>query len=234
MAQFDMPEAPTPPRNVPVDYNNLPKPVVNYDTSGKSVKKSELSLWWEGIWRSLSRDILVPTLRKMTYDMFTRGLSMVIFKENYPGQGGPAPYGGYTPYSGFSGNANYNPGAYGNPFNAVDPGIMYGYGGQSTPLGSESWRNPGFATGQKRAEVLDQAKQWLYTRKRLTVYEFATMCGQKDADWALNNWGWKDLSMVRERYNAFPKHAYIDIGNGKVEKIAIPFELIMPDPISLV
>lgn len=228
MAQFEMPEN-KPKTSVPVDYNSLPEPVVGYDTSGKSVKKSELALWWEGIWKSLSNDILKPTLQKMAYDMFTRGMSMIIFRERGPANG-PTNYGGYTPYSGYSGNAGYNPSAYGNPFNAVDAGYS-GYGGQSPAnSGGESWRCPAFATASDRSKALDSAKQWIFMHKRITLPEFGRFCGQ-ELDWSLNNWGWTNLNAVRERYNVHPKYG-IDPRTG--EKIALPFELIMPDPVSLV
>lgn len=208
---------------MPIEYNDIPEPVVDYNTSRSNTNQSPIAKWTGDIASGISRDIIKPTIRNLS--MQAIDLIMNSIKTAVSNKLGGGSYYGYSNKlqdwtTGYSANASYNP----NRFNVNDGFVHNQAVGviNSTPKLSP-WRDIGFRTQADleiaKMNILEMAEKQGYIR----VCQFGRLCGQ-EWDYSLNNYGWyKDqLSELGSRYSMAAGFS------------GLPFEFRgLPDPIYL-
>lgn len=222
MAQVEMPER----KNMPVEYNDIPKPSIDYDTRRSTSKRSGLSKWTSDIATSVSRDIIKPTIKNLTMqaiDLVTNTIKSSILAKL--GGGAYSTYSrdsqDWTSNAGFNGNANYNP----NRFN-INDGYVHNQAimgvVQSAP-NTAPWRDIGFRTladlETSKMDIIAYVNRQGYIR----ACQFGHYCHQS-WDYSLNNYGWtaEQLKNLGQRYNM------------AAEMTGLPYEFLnLPDPIYL-
>lgn len=204
---------------MPVEYNNVPSTSVDYNTDRSASTKSGFGKFANDISTGITRDIIKPTIRNLTMQAFDLIANSIKSAINVKLGGGGAAYSSkYQDWTtGYTGNATYNP----NRFN-VNDGFVHNQpvmAANAAPM-TEPWKNVGFKTQVDGEETKMIIKDMLRQQGYITVCQFGHCCKQ-NWDYALDNYGWTDLSDMIVRYNI-------------ADMSGLPFEFArIPDPIYL-